>query len=111
MADTDKAPETRTLLLRRIAQLEQDLAETRGCIIRLAGVIENLLIEGHPGSGADDSGPPDAEDWVAPIIPLEPGRPGRDGAAAGRRDAGRRPLRRAPRARSRPQRASSRFIL
>ena len=46
MAHTNETPESRTLLVRRIAQLEDDLAETRGCIVRLASVIETLLIDG-----------------------------------------------------------------
>jgi hypothetical protein len=97
MADTNEAPESRTLLLRRIAQLEDDLAETRGCIVRLASVIENLLIDGpHPDAGeADilDVGGSDGQgddDWVAPVIALEPGRLRQDGAATGRGGAGRR---------------------
>jgi hypothetical protein len=73
MADTTGAPESRTLLLRRIAQLEDDLAETRGCIIRLASVIESLLIDGpEPVTGDMDA--PDAADWVAPVVPLGSGR-------------------------------------
>jgi hypothetical protein len=91
MPETTEAPESRTLLLRRIAQLEDDLAEMRGCIIRLASVIESLLIEGpQPADGDTDA--PDAADWVAPVVPLEPGRARRDDAAAGRGRAG-RPLR------------------
>jgi hypothetical protein len=87
MADTTGAPESRTLLLRRIAQLEDDLAETRGCIVRLASVIESLLTEGaQPAAG--DADLPDEEDWVAPVIPLEPGRPRRDGTVTGQGGAG-----------------------
>lgn len=81
MADTNEAPESRTLLLRRIAQLEDDLAETRGCIVRLASVIETLLIDGPQPAGGTDV--PDSPDWVAPVIPLEPGRVRQEGAAAG----------------------------
>lgn len=83
MAETTEGPESRTLLLRRIAQLEDDLAETRGCIIRLASVIESLLIDG-PQPATGDPQPPDPGDWLAPVVPLEPGRSRRDGAPAGR---------------------------
>jgi len=73
MAHTNETPESRTLLLRRIAQLEDDLAETRGCIVRLASVIETLLIDGpQPTIEAPDTR--DTVDWLAPVIPLEPGR-------------------------------------
>ncbi len=93
MAETTEAPESRTLLLRRIAQLEDDLAETRGCIIRLASVIESLLIDG-PQPAAGDLELPDAPDWLAPVVPLEPGRPRRAGARADR--GGANPLLRRP---------------
>ena len=82
MAHTNEAPESRTLLLRRIAQLEDDLAETRGCIVRLASVIETLLIDG-PQPVVDGPDIPDTSDWLAPVIPLEPGRTRRDDAASG----------------------------
>ncbi len=88
MAHTNEAPESRTLLLRRIAQLEDDLAETRGCIVRLASVIETLLIDG-PQPVLDGPDIPDTPDWLAPVIPLEPGRTRRDDAALGRGRAGR----------------------
>jgi hypothetical protein len=88
MAHTNEAPESRTLLLRRIAQLEDDLAETRGCIVRLASVIETLLIDG-PQPVADMPDIPDTADWLAPVIPLEPGRARRDEAVPGRGRAGR----------------------
>ena len=76
MAQTNETPESRTLLLRRIAQLEEDLAETRGCIVRLASVIETLLIDG-PQPAIEE---PDIRDtdWLAPVIPLEPGRTRRE---------------------------------
>jgi hypothetical protein len=85
MADTTGAPESRTLLLRRIAQLEDDLAETRECVIRLASVIESLLV----GPAAGDVDAPDAADWAAPVVPLEPGRRRRTARPAGRRGANR----------------------
>jgi hypothetical protein len=110
MAHATEAPDSRTLLLRRIAQLEDDLAETRGCIVRLASVIETLLIdEPAPAMGAEM--PEDAdEDWVAPVIPLEPDRPRREGAGAGREHASRRlPL--ARRDGGKPQVPSSCFSL
>jgi hypothetical protein len=107
MADITETPESRMLLLRRIAQLEEDLAETRGCIVRLASVIESLLIDGpQPAAGGTD--PPDAEDWVAPVVSLDPGRPRRDGAVTGRRGAG-RPLRRGFGGSAKPQLFSSGF--
>jgi hypothetical protein len=81
MAHTNEAPESRTLLLRRIAQLEDDLAETRGCIVRLASVIETLLIDG-PQPILEEPDSRDDADWIAPVIPLEPGRPRREDAAA-----------------------------
>jgi hypothetical protein len=73
MADTTEGPESRTLLQRRIAQLEYDLAETRECIIRLASVIESLLIEGPQPATGDIDAP---TDWVASVVPLEPGSRG-----------------------------------
>ncbi len=73
MAHTNETPESRTLLLRRIAQLEDDLAETRGCIVRLASVIETLLIDG-PQPTIEGPDIRDTADWLAPVIPLEPGR-------------------------------------
>lgn len=88
MAHTNEAPESRTLLLRRIAQLEDDLAETRGCIVRLASVIETLLIDG-PQPVLDEPDVRGDADWIAPVIPLEPGRPRRDDAPAGQERAGR----------------------
>jgi hypothetical protein len=94
MADTTEVPESRTLLLRRIAQLEDDLAETRGCIIRLAGVIESLLIDG-PQPAIGDMDAPDAADWVAPVIPLETGSRARTARPAGRGGANRQLRRRA----------------
>jgi hypothetical protein len=113
MAHSTEAPDSRTLLLRRIAQLEDDLAETRGCIVRLASVIETLLIDGpidgpQPAAGGTDV--PDAADWVAPVIPLERDRSRRDGAAPGRGRASRR-LPGAFRKGAKPQLPSSRFIL
>jgi hypothetical protein len=77
MAQTNETPESRTLLLRRIAQLEEDLAETRGCIVRLASVIETLLIDG-PQPTIDAPDIRDTADWLAPVIPLEPGRTRRE---------------------------------
>ncbi len=91
MADTTEAPDPRTLLQRRIAQLEDDLAETRGCIVRLAGVIETLLID-EPNPAASPDVPDDAADWLAPVIPLEPRRARRAGAAAGPAGRAGRPL-------------------
>ena len=88
MAHTDEAPESRTLLLRRIAQLEDDLAETRGCIVRLASVIETLLIDG-PQPVLEEPDSRDAADWLAPVIPLEPGRPRREDAPPGQERASR----------------------
>ena len=76
MAHTNETPESRTLLLRRIAQLEDDLAETRGCIVRLASVIETLLIDG-PQPAIEEPDIPDT-DWLAPVIPLEPCRTRRE---------------------------------
>lgn len=98
MAETPHPPESRTLLLRRIAQLEDDLAETRGCIIRLAGVIESLLIEGPqhgPGDADADAGAEadadedeaDPAEWIAPVVLLEPGRPRQNQVPAQRRGA------------------------
>lgn len=81
MAHTDEAPDSRTLLLRRIAQLEDDLAETRGCIVRLTAVIEDLLFEEPCPAVGTEFPDTDAADWLAPVIPLEPGRARRDGAA------------------------------
>jgi hypothetical protein len=93
MAHTNEAPESRTLLLRRIAQLEDDLAETRGCIVRLASVIETLLIDG-PQPVIEEPDIRDA-DWLAPVIPLEQGRPRREEAPPGQERASRPlPLRR-----------------
>jgi hypothetical protein len=87
MAHTNETPESRTLLLRRIAQLEDDLAETRGCIVRLASVIETLLIDGpQPAIEAPDI--PDT-DWLAPVIPLEPGRRRRQDEPSGQERASR----------------------
>jgi len=88
MAHTNEAPESRTLLLRRIAQLEDDLAETRGCIVRLASVIETLLIDG-PQPLVEEPDSRDATDWLAPVIPLEPGRPRRQNAPPGQERASR----------------------
>lgn len=88
MAHTNEAPESRTLLLRRIAQLEDDLAETRGCIVRLASVIETLLIDG-PQPVIDSPDIRDADDWLAPVIPLEPGRTRREGEPPGQERASR----------------------
>jgi hypothetical protein len=88
MAHTNEAPESRTLLLRRIAQLEDDLAETRGCIVRLASVIETLLIDG-PQPVLEEPDSRDDADWLAPVIPLEPGRPRRDDAVSGQERASR----------------------
>jgi hypothetical protein len=96
MAETPHAPESRTLLLRRIAQLEDDLAETRGCIIRLASVIESLLIDG-PQHGPGDADPEtdadadaaDAAEWIAPVVLLEPGRPRQNEVPAHRKGANR----------------------
>jgi hypothetical protein len=88
MAHTDETPESRTLLLRRIAQLEDDLAETRGCIVRLASVIETLLIDG-PQPVIDTPDIRDTEDWLAPVIPLEQGRPRRDDESSGQERASR----------------------
>jgi hypothetical protein len=88
MAHTNEAPESRTLLLRRIAQLEDDLAETRGCIVRLASVIETLLIDG-PQPVLEEPDGRDDDDWIAPVIPLEPGRPRRDDASPGQERASR----------------------
>ncbi len=88
MAQTNETPESRTLLLRRIAQLEDDLAETRGCIVRLASVIETLLIDGpQPAIEAPDIR--DAADWIAPVIPLEPGRSRREDEPPGQERASR----------------------
>ena len=88
MAHTNETPESRTLLLRRIAQLEDDLAETRGCIVRLASVIETLLIDGpQPVIEAPDIR--DTADWLAPVIPLEPGRARRDDEPSGQERASR----------------------
>jgi hypothetical protein len=89
MAHTNEAPESRTLLLRRIAQLEDDLAETRGCIVRLASVIETLLIDG-PQPMLEEPDIRDAADWLAPVIPLEAGRTRRDDATSGQERASRR---------------------
>jgi hypothetical protein len=100
MADTTGAPESRTLLLRRIAQLEDDLAETRECVVRLASVIECLLID-EPQFAADMDAP-DAADWVAPVVPLEPGRRRRTGLLGANR--------RLPRHGSEPQTPSPCFI-
>jgi hypothetical protein len=88
MAHTNEAPESRTLLLRRIAQLEDDLAETRGCIVRLASVIETLLIDG-PQPVLEDPDSHDDADWIAPVIPLDPGRPRRDDPVPGQERASR----------------------
>jgi hypothetical protein len=87
MAHTNEAPESRTLLLRRIAQLEDDLAETRGCIVRLASVIETLLIDG-PQPAIEE---PDIRDtdWLAPVIPLELGRTQREDEPPGQERASR----------------------
>jgi hypothetical protein len=87
MAHTNETPESRTLLLRRIAQLEDDLAETRGCIVRLASVIETLLIDG-PQPAIEE---PDIRDtdWLAPVIPLEPGRARREDEPPGQERASR----------------------
>jgi len=87
MAHTNESPESRTLLLRRIAQLEDDLAETRGCIVRLASVIETLLIDG-PQPAIEE---PDLRDtdWLAPVIPLEPGRARREEEPPGQERASR----------------------
>jgi|HubBroStandDraft_6_1064221.scaffolds.fasta_scaffold121297_2 hypothetical protein len=87
MAHTNETPESRTLLLRRIAQLEDDLAETRGCIVRLASVIETLLIDG-PQPAIEE---PDIRDtdWLAPVIPLEPGRTRREDEPPGQERASR----------------------
>jgi len=87
MAHTNETPESRTLLLRRIAQLEDDLAETRGCIVRLASVIETLLIDG-PQPAIEE---PDLRDtdWLAPVIPLEPGRARREEEPPGQERASR----------------------
>jgi len=94
MAHTNEAPESRTLLLRRIAQLEDDLAETRGCIVRLASVIETLLIDGPPPV-IEEPDIRDAADWLAPVIPLEQGRPRRENGSPGQERASRPlPLRR-----------------
>jgi hypothetical protein len=88
MAHTNETPESRTLLLRRIAQLEDDLAETRGCIVRLASVIETLLIDGpQPTIEAPDIR--DTADWLAPVIPLEPGRTRREDEPSGQERASR----------------------
>jgi hypothetical protein len=88
MAHTSETPESRTLLLRRIAQLEDDLAETRGCIVRLASVIETLLIDGpQPTIEAPDIR--DTADWLAPVIPLEPGRTRREDEPSGQERASR----------------------
>jgi hypothetical protein len=89
MAHTNEAPESRTLLLRRIAQLEDDLAETRGCIVRLASVIETLLIDG-PQPVVEEPDIRDTADWLAPVIPLEAGRTLRDDATSGQERASRR---------------------
>lgn len=101
MAHTNESPESRTLLLRRIAQLEDDLAETRGCVVRLASVIETLLIDG-PQPAIDE---PDIRDtdWLAPVIPLEPCRTRREDEPHGQERAS-RPL---PPARGGPAQASS----
>jgi hypothetical protein len=94
MAHTNEAPESRTLLLRRIAQLEDDLAETRGCIVRLASVIETLLIDG-PQPVIEEPDIRDAADWLAPVIPLDQGRPRREETSPGQERASRPlPLRR-----------------
>jgi hypothetical protein len=88
MAHTNDTPESRTLLLRRIAQLEDDLAETRGCIVRLASVIETLLIDGpQPTIEAPDIR--DDADWLAPVIPLEPGRSRHEDEPSGQERASR----------------------
>ena len=88
MAHTNETPESRTLLLRRIAQLEEDLAETRGCIVRLASVIETLLIDGpQPTIEAPDIR--DTADWLAPVIPLEPARTRREDEPPGQERASR----------------------
>ena len=88
MAHTNETPESRTLLLRRIAQLEDDLAETRGCIVRLASVIETLLIDGpQPTIEAPDIR--DTADWLAPVIPLEPGRTRHEGEPSSQERASR----------------------
>ncbi|MGA8454371.1 MAG: hypothetical protein WB800_03110 [Streptosporangiaceae bacterium] len=87
MAHTNETPESRTLLVRRIAQLEDDLAETRGCIVRLASVIETLLIDG-PQPAIEEPDIPDT-DWLAPVIPLEPGRTRREDQSPGRERASR----------------------
>jgi hypothetical protein len=89
MAHTNEAPESRTLLLRRIAQLEDDLAETRGCVVRLASVIETLLIDGSQPI-LEEPDIRDTADWLAPVIPLEPGRARRDDATSGQERASRR---------------------
>jgi hypothetical protein len=89
MAHTNEAPESRTLLLRRIAQLEDDLAETRGCVVRLASVIETLLIDG-PQPVVDEPDIREAADWLAPVIPLDAGRPRREDAPPGQERASRR---------------------
>jgi hypothetical protein len=87
MAHTNETPESRTLLVRRIAQLEDDLAETRGCIVRLASVIETLLIDGpQPAIEEPDIGD---TDWLAPVIPLEPGRARREDEPPGQERASR----------------------
>jgi hypothetical protein len=87
MAHTNESPESRTLLLRRIAQLEDDLAETRGCVVRLASVIETLLIDG-PQPAIEE---PDIRDtdWLAPVIPLEPVRTRREDEPPGQERASR----------------------
>jgi hypothetical protein len=91
MAHTNETPESRTLLLRRIAQLEDDLAETRGCVVRLASVIETLLIDGpQPVIEAPDIR--DAADWLAPVIPLEPGRARREDDEPSGQERASRPL-------------------
>jgi hypothetical protein len=87
MAHTNETPESRTLLLRRIAQLEDDLAETRGCIVRLASVIETLLIDG-PQPAIEEPDIPDT-DWLAPVIPLEAGRTRREDQPPGQERASR----------------------
>jgi len=86
MAHTNETPESRTLLLRRIAQLEKDLAETRGCIVRLASVIETLLIDG-PQPAIEGPDIRDTADWLAPVIPLEPGRTRREDEPSGQERA------------------------
>jgi hypothetical protein len=50
-------------------------------------VIETLLIDG-PQPVVDMPDIPDTADWLAPVIPLDPGRARRDDAAAGRGGAG-----------------------